>query len=124
MRAVALPEEVEHWSLTILRERLVKTGARIARCGRYAVFQLTDVAVPRVLFEKILHRIPRLRPQAAPGMREDHRMSLHPRGEVRPNSHKSAPKRARLTFNVPRSSFALPSVANPKKEPCPCCLFV
>ena len=44
--AVALPEEVEHWSLTILRERPVKTGARIARYGRYAVFQLADVAVP------------------------------------------------------------------------------
>ena len=47
MRTLALPEEVEHWSLTTLREKLVKIGARIVRHGRYMVFQLTEVAVPR-----------------------------------------------------------------------------
>jgi Transposase DDE domain group 1 len=31
MRTLALPEEVEHWSLTMLREKLVKIGARIVR---------------------------------------------------------------------------------------------
>jgi hypothetical protein len=31
MRTLALPEEVEHWSLTTLREKLVKIGARIVR---------------------------------------------------------------------------------------------
>jgi hypothetical protein len=34
LRTSALPEEVEHWSLTALREKLVKIGARIARHGR------------------------------------------------------------------------------------------
>jgi hypothetical protein len=29
MRTLALPEEVEHWSLTTLCEKLVKIGARI-----------------------------------------------------------------------------------------------
>jgi hypothetical protein len=37
---LALPEEVENWSLTTLREKLVKIGARIVRHGRYVVFQL------------------------------------------------------------------------------------
>ena len=37
MRTLALPEEVEHWSLTTLREKLVKIGARIVRHGRYAI---------------------------------------------------------------------------------------
>ena len=46
MRTLALPEEVEHWSLTTLREKLVKIGARIVRHGRYVVFQLAEVAVP------------------------------------------------------------------------------
>ena len=50
MRTLALPEEVEHWSLTTLREKLVKIGARIVRHGRYVVFQLAEVAVPRALF--------------------------------------------------------------------------
>jgi hypothetical protein len=66
MRALALPEQVEHWSLTTLREKLVKIGARIVRHGRYVVFQLAEVAVARALFEKILRRIDRLRPQPPP----------------------------------------------------------
>jgi hypothetical protein len=34
MRSLALPNEVEQWSLTTLREKLVKIGARIVRHGR------------------------------------------------------------------------------------------
>ena len=66
MRALALPEEVEHWSLMTLREKLVKVGARIVRHGHYVVFQLADVAVPRAVFERILRRIDRLMPQPPP----------------------------------------------------------
>jgi len=56
-----LPNEVAHWPLTTLREKLVKVGARIVRHGRYLVFQLAEVAVPRALFAAILRRIDRLR---------------------------------------------------------------
>jgi Transposase DDE domain group 1 len=66
MRTLALPEEVEHWSLTTLREKLVKIGARIVRHGRYVVFQLAEVAVPRALFADILRRIDDLRPKPPP----------------------------------------------------------
>jgi hypothetical protein len=66
MRTLALPEEVEHWSLTTLREKLVKIGARIVRHGRYVVFQLAEVAVPRALFAGILRRIDELRPRPPP----------------------------------------------------------
>ena len=31
MRTLALPEEVEHWSLTTIREKLVKIGAKVVR---------------------------------------------------------------------------------------------
>jgi hypothetical protein len=61
LRSLVLPQEVEHWSLTTLREKLVKIGARIVRHGRYVVFQLAEVAVPRMLFAAILSRIDRLR---------------------------------------------------------------
>ncbi|HEX6015550.1 MAG TPA: transposase, partial [Geminicoccaceae bacterium] len=61
LRRLALPDEVAQWSLTTLRERLVKLGARIVRHGRYVVFQLAEVAVPRSLFAEILRRIDRLR---------------------------------------------------------------
>ncbi len=46
-RTLALPEEVEHWSLTTLREKLVKIGAKVVSHGRYVTFQLAEVAVPR-----------------------------------------------------------------------------
>ena len=67
LRSLALPREVAQWSLTTLREKLVKIGARIVRHGRYVVFQLAGVAVPRALFATILRRIERLRgpPMAA-----------------------------------------------------------
>jgi hypothetical protein len=63
---LALPEEVEQWSLTTLREKLVKIGARIVRHGRYVVFQLAEVAVPRALFGEILRRIDRLQASLVP----------------------------------------------------------
>jgi hypothetical protein len=66
MRILALPEEVEHWSLTTLREKLVKIGARIVRHGRYVGFQLAEVAVPRALFADILRRIDGLRLRSPP----------------------------------------------------------
>jgi hypothetical protein len=63
---LALPEEVEHWSLTTLREKLMKIGARIVRHGRHVVFQLAQVAVPRSLFARILRSIDDLRPRPPP----------------------------------------------------------
>jgi Transposase DDE domain group 1 len=61
LRSLVLPTEVAQWSLTTLREKLVKIGARIVRHGRYVVFQLAEVAVPRALFAAIPRRIDRLR---------------------------------------------------------------
>jgi hypothetical protein len=61
LRSLALPREVAQWSLTTLREKLVKIGARIVQHGRYVIFQLAEVAVPRALFAGILRRIDRLR---------------------------------------------------------------
>ena len=66
LRSLALPDEVAHWSLTTLREKLVKIGARIVLHGRYVVFQLAEVAVPRLLFASILRRIDRLRGPPVP----------------------------------------------------------
>jgi hypothetical protein len=50
LRTLALPDEVEHWSLTTLREKLVKIGAKIVSHGRYVTFQMAEVAIPRTLF--------------------------------------------------------------------------
>ncbi len=66
MRTLALPKEVEHWSLTTLREKLFKIGAKVVRHGRYVTFQLAEVAVPRESFRKILSLIDVLRPRPTP----------------------------------------------------------
>jgi len=60
------PDPVSHWSLTTLREKLMKIGAKVALHGRYVTFQLAEVAVPRALFADILDRIDRLRPRPVP----------------------------------------------------------
>ncbi len=65
-RTLALPKAVEHWSLTTLREKLIKIGAKVVRHGRTITFQLAEVAIPRALFTKILRRIDRLRPAPLP----------------------------------------------------------
>jgi hypothetical protein len=66
MRTLALPEAVKQWSLTSLREKLVKIGAKVVRHGRYVIFQMAEVAVPRELFREILRLIDGLRPRPAP----------------------------------------------------------
>ncbi len=66
MRTLALPKEVEHWSLTTLREKLIKIGAKVVRHGRYVTFQLAEVAVPRELLRKILRLIAGLWPAPLP----------------------------------------------------------
>jgi hypothetical protein len=62
LRTLALPDEVEQWSMTTLRDRLVKIGAKIVRHNRSITFQMAEVTVPRGLFEKILSTIAALRP--------------------------------------------------------------
>jgi len=62
LRRLALPQSVKHWSLTTLREKLVKIGAKVVTHARYVTFQMAEVAIPRRLFAAILHRIRRLGP--------------------------------------------------------------
>ena len=66
MRTMALPEAVKHWSLTSLRQKLVKIGSRIIGHGRYVTVQMAEVAVPRGLFDEILRLIDQLRAPPAP----------------------------------------------------------
>jgi hypothetical protein len=50
-----LPRSIRSWTLTTLREKLVKIGAKVVSHARYIVFQLAKVAVPRQLFAAILN---------------------------------------------------------------------
>ena len=59
-------DETEPWSLTSLREKLIKIGAKVVSHGRYVTFQMAEVAVPRQMFADILSLIARLRSPPAP----------------------------------------------------------
>ena len=66
IRTLAIPKAAEPWSLTSLREKLIKIGAKVVSHGRYVTFQMAEVAVPRQMFQEILSLIARLRTPPAP----------------------------------------------------------
>jgi hypothetical protein len=66
LRTLATPEPIKDWSLTSLREKLIKIGAKIISHGRYVTFQMAEVAIPRQLFADILRLIAELRPPPDP----------------------------------------------------------
>ena len=67
LRQLVLPRPIRGWTLTTLREKVVKIGAKVVSHAKYLVFQLAEVAVPRQLFAALLVRISRLRLVAASG---------------------------------------------------------
>jgi hypothetical protein len=66
MRTLAIPNTSEPWSLTSLREKLIKIGAKVVSHGRYTIFQMAEVAVSERMFKDILMLIARLRAPPAP----------------------------------------------------------
>jgi hypothetical protein len=57
------------WTMTTLREKLIKIGAKVVRHAKYVTFQMAEVAVPCRLYRTILERIRRpaaLSPTAPP----------------------------------------------------------
>jgi len=66
MRTLAMPKTAEPWSLTSLREKLIKIGAKVVSHGRYVTFQMAEVAVPRQMFADILSLVAGLRAPPAP----------------------------------------------------------
>ena len=62
MRTLATPEPISDWSMTTLREKLIKIGAKVVGHARYVAFQMAEVAVPKNLFAEIFRMIAELRP--------------------------------------------------------------
>jgi hypothetical protein len=65
-RTLAMPKSAEPWSLTSLRDKLIKIGAKVVSHGRYVTFQLAEVSVSRQMLAEILSLIGRLRAPPAP----------------------------------------------------------
>ena len=57
LRRLALPPSVKQWSLTTLRDKLIKIGAKVVPHARYVTLQLAEVAAPRRLYRAILERV-------------------------------------------------------------------
>jgi hypothetical protein len=66
MRTLAIPKAAERWSLTSLREKLIKIAAKVVSHGRYVTFQMAEVAVSRQMFDEILSLIAGVRAPPAP----------------------------------------------------------
>ena len=55
-----LPKKIENWSLTSLRQRLVKTGGRLVKHARYYWLMLAESHLTRRLFGSMVRQIERL----------------------------------------------------------------
>jgi hypothetical protein len=68
LRTLATAEPMSDWSLTTLKEKLIKFGAKVVSHGRYIMFQMAEVAIPRQMIQEILRLIAELRllPPSAP----------------------------------------------------------
>ena len=66
LRTLATPEPIKDWSLTSLKEKLIKIGAKVVSHGRHVAFQMAEVAIPRQLFADVLRLITELRPPPDP----------------------------------------------------------
>jgi len=53
LRTLATPETIEDWSMTTLKEKLIKIGAKVVSRGRYVAFQMAEVGAPRRREEEI-----------------------------------------------------------------------
>jgi hypothetical protein len=66
LRPLAAPEPIKDWSLTSLKENLLKNGPKVVSHGRTVAFQMAEVAIPRQMVQEILRLIEELRPQPPP----------------------------------------------------------
>ena len=66
LRTLATSEPIQDWSLTSLREKLIKIGAKITSHRRYVTFQMAEIAIPRNLFADTLRLIAELHPPPDP----------------------------------------------------------
>jgi hypothetical protein len=57
LRTMATPEAIKDWSLSSLKEKLIKIGAKVISHGRGIAFQMAEVAIPRQRVQEILRLV-------------------------------------------------------------------
>ena len=60
-RPVALPESMQYWTMTTLREKVIKVDTKVVCHVRNIVFQMAEAALFLELFASILWRVGKLR---------------------------------------------------------------
>jgi hypothetical protein len=97
----------EDWSLTSLKEKLIKIGAKVVSHGRYVAFQMAEVAIPRHVFQEILRLIAELRAQPPPArqpkLRDGHAFRRNQQEEC-------VQMPGKIGRSAPRPPFGLPEV--------------
>ena len=96
-------EPIKDWSLTSLKEKLIKIGAKVVSHGRYVAFQMAEVAIPRQMFQEILRPIAEPRPQSPPAMV---RRSMVMRSTA--TNRRSASQCQKMATSSPQPTFGLP----------------
>jgi len=66
LRTLAMADPVQDWTLTSLKEKLIKIGAKVVSHNCTGAFQMAEVAIPRQTFQEMLRRIAELRLQPPP----------------------------------------------------------
>jgi hypothetical protein len=64
LRTLVLPTSIADWSLTSLRDRMIKIGTKAVRHARSIILQLAEVAVPGDLWAQMLTTISGLKARA------------------------------------------------------------
>ena len=62
LRRLVLPGEMATWSLTSLKERVIKVGARLVKHARRLVFQMAEVSLTSEMLAQIVWKIRQLEP--------------------------------------------------------------
>ena len=65
-RTLATPEPIKHWSLSSLKEKLIKIGAKVISHGRSVAFQMAEVAITRQMVPGDFALIAELLPKPPP----------------------------------------------------------
>ena len=92
LRTLATPEPIKDWSLTSLKDKLIKIDAKVVSHGRYVIFQMAEVAIARQMFQEILRLISSYGRSHHQRQRETFSMSCiqeQPTEGVRPNAREN-----------------------------------
>jgi Transposase DDE domain group 1 len=114
LRTLAAPEPIKDWSLTSLKEKLIKIGAKVVSHGRYVVFQMAEIAIPRQMFQEILRLIAELRPHHPPQHEafDCHAFKRNRREECVQMPVKIARSTPRPSFRAARAAGSQPHLAS------------